>query len=422
MKSKSISFLCICIAFVIASFCSAVTADIGVGVVDIKPAGDLESGVTEVVADFLIDFYPVGGMTIASNENIRLTTDLANPSWSITLILEGVESKRFATPVRSGDLSAVDLSGWEFSYRTNDAKVRVQLTGKAPQVDTSKEILVVGVDLIDPSGRALNEAKRAMKFVLNPNELQGEISSVSSKLSTLQSEIDRAAAKGVDVRAADAKYDEANASIGSARSATYADAQIYLQNAETFINEAHSLLNKAIAESEMVEVQATIDAVDEWITYFQDNGFITDPRLVPIVTKREFASQDFIDARAAFDRQDYNIARERTQSAQTRASDALEEAQELFAGIESGSAVVTVTQTLGEEGNTTSSADVEGGGSFIGTVIMAVVLIAILVIIAVLVYLRFGGGGNGGNGKRGGGGQGKVRSSKSSKHQYDELF
>jgi hypothetical protein len=414
---RSILFLCICIAFVIAGTGCAVTADIGVGVVDIKPAGDLESGITEVVADFTIDFYPVGGETMASNENIRLTTELANPSWNINLILEGVESKRFATPVRSGDLSAVDLSGWEFSYRTNDAKVRVQLTGKAPQVSASKEILVVGVDLTDATGRPLKEAKRAMKFVLNPNELQGEVSGVSSKLSTLQSEIDRAAAKGVNVRAVDAKYDEANAAIANARSATYVDAQTYLQNAETYINEAYSLLDKAVAESEMVELQATIDAVDEWITYFQDKGYTTDSRLAPIVTKREFASEDYADAKLAFDKQDYSTAREKTQIAQSRASDALEASKELFEAVESGSAVVTATETPAGEGNITSSQN--GDDSFIGKLILPIIVIVIL---AVLAYFYFGGGGSGGSGKkRGGGGKGKSRSS-SSKHQYDELF
>jgi len=416
---RTISFLCICIAFVIAGTCCAVTADIGVGVVDIRPAGDLESGITEVVADFTIDFYPVGGETMASNENIRLTTELASPSWSITLVLEGIESKRFATPVRSGDLSAVDLSGWEFSYRTNDAKVRVQLTGKAPQVTSSKEIVVVGVDLTDSGGRSLNEAKRAMKFVLNANELQNEVASASSKLSALQSEIDKAAAKGVNVRAVDAKYDEANAAIASARSATYADAQIYLKNADTFIKEAHSLLDKAIVESEMVELQATIDAVDEWITYFQDKGYTTDSRLAPIVTKREFASEDYTDAKLAFDKQNYSTAREKTQIAQTRASDALEASKDLFAAIEGGSAVVTATKTPGENGNITSPGD--GDGSFISKVAIPAVVIVVVLILAVLAYLYFGGGGSGGSGKKRGGG-GRGRSSKSSKHQYDELF
>jgi molecular chaperone GrpE (heat shock protein) len=46
---KTLSFLFICIAFVISGFCGAVTADIGVGVVDILPTRDLESGITEVV-------------------------------------------------------------------------------------------------------------------------------------------------------------------------------------------------------------------------------------------------------------------------------------------------------------------------------------------------------------------------------------
>ncbi|MDR2855000.1 MAG: hypothetical protein LBV40_02440, partial [Methanomicrobiales archaeon] len=206
---KSLSFLCICIAIVVTSLCGAVTADIGVGVVDIRPTGDLESGITQVSADFTIDFYPLGGETMAANEKIRLTTALENPSWGITLVLDGVESKRFASPVRSGDYSAVELTAWEFSYKTNDEKVHVQLTGKTPQVTESKDILIAGVELMDSSGRVLNEAKRAVKFVLNPNELLGEVSTVSSDLSTLQSDIDKAAAKGINVAAADAKYDEA---------------------------------------------------------------------------------------------------------------------------------------------------------------------------------------------------------------------
>ena len=417
---KPVSFLCICIAFVIAIFCGAVTADIGVGVVDIKPAGDLESGVTEVVADFTIDFYPSGGETMAANENIRLTTELENPSWGITLILDGVESKRFASPIRTGDYSTVELTAWEFGYRTNDEKVHVQLTGKAPQVTGSKEIMVVNVDLVDSSGRSLNEAKRAMKFVLNPNELQGEVSAASSRLSKLQSDIDAAAAKGIGVSAADAKYDEAQAAITSANAATYADAQVYLQNADTFIDDAYSLLDKATAESDMVEVQATIDAVDEWITYFQDNGYTTDSRLAPIVTKREFASEDYADAKLAFDKQDYSTARENAQSAQTRASDALAASQDLFAEIDGGGAAVTATETPIEGGNTTSGEETEG--SLVGTLLRVGGLIVILIVLCVLVYLRYGGGNGGSGKKRGGGGNGKSRSSKSSKHQYDELF
>ena len=416
---RSLSFLGICIAFVIAGFCGAVTADIGVGIVDIRPTGDLESGITEVVADFTIDFYPRGGDTIASNEDIRLTTELANPSWGITLILDGVESKRFASPIRSGDYSTVELTGWEFSYKSNDERVRVQLTGKSPQVSGSKEILVVGVDLVDPSGRVLNEAKRAMKFVLNPNELKGEVSTVSSDLSALQSEIDKVAAKGISVDAADAKYDEAQAAISNSNTATYADAQIYLQNAETYIRDAYVLLDKATAEYDMVEVQATIDAVDEWITYFQDHGYTTDSRLAPIVTKREFAAEDYTDAKAAFNKGDYGTAREKAQSAQTRSSDALKASQEFFAEIEGGSsAVVATVQTKtpieGEE-------IIPENSSLIGNLIPVVIVLVIIVILGVFVYFRFGG--NGGSGKkRGGGGEGKARSSKSSKHQYDELF
>ena len=421
---RSVSFLGIYIAFVIAVFCGAVTADIGVGIVDIRPAGDLESGVTDVVADFTIDFYPIGGETMAPNERIRLVTELENPSWGITLILDGIESKRFASPIRSGDYSTVELTAWEFSYKTNDEKVRVQLTGKTPKVTASKDILVVSVDLVDASGRVLNDAKRAMKFVLNPNELQGEVSTVSSKLSALQSEIDKTAAKGINVDAADAKYDEAQAAISKASSATYADAQTYLKNADSYISDAYALLNKAAVESEMVEVQATIDAVDEWITYFQNNGYTTDPRLVPIVTKREFAAEDYADAKLAYNNnKDYNTAQEKTKSAQTRSSDALEAALEFFEELEkASSAAVAVTETEAPiEGDGTISTESKSNGSFSGIVIPVVIGIAIIVIVGLFLYLRSGGSGGSGK-RRGGGGGGKGRSSKSSKHQYDELF
>ena len=416
---KSVSFLAICIAFVIACFCGAVTADIGVGIVDIRPAGDLESGITDVTADFTIDFYPLGGETMASNEKIRLVTELENPSWGITLILDGVESKRFASPIRSGDYSTVELTAWEYSYKTNDERVRVQLTGKTPQITGSKEILIASVDLTDSSGRVLNEAKRATKFVLDPNELQGEVSTVSSKLSALQSDIDAAAAKGITVNEADAKYDSAQDAISRANSATYADAQILLQNADTYISDAYAALNKASTESDMVEVQATIDAVDEWITYFQDNGYTTDSRLAPIVTKREFAAEDYADAKSAFDKGDFSTAQEKTQSAQIRASDALANSQEFFADLEGGNSAVVATETEAPIGDETTEAD--GDGSLIWKVIPVVVVIAIIAVVGLFFYLRSGGSGGSGK-RRGGGGEGKGRSSKSSKHQYDELF
>ena len=418
---KQIAFLCICIVVAALSLTSAVVADIGVGVVDIKPSGDLEAGVTDVVADFTIEFYSIGGLTIATTENVRLSTDLTNPSWSCTVIRDGIEEKRFVKAIKSGDYSIAQLDGWDLSYSSTDMRVKVQLTGRAPQTSSSQEILVAGVDLVDNTGRSLNEAKRAMKFVLNPNELKGEVSETSSKLTKLRSAIDKTAGTGADVRSANAKYDEASTAISRANSATYVDAQVYLQNAETFIDEAYSLLDKGVVESGLVELQATIDSVDEWITYFQDHGYTTDPRLAPIVTKREFASEDYIDAKLAFDKKDYATAKEKTEVAQTRANDALEASQKLNDEIEKGAvATVAATQTPGGDGNTTPP-DGLTKGLFGSTIVRAVIAIVVLGVIIAFLYMRFGGsGGNRGGKKRNGGG--RPRSSKSSKSQYDELF
>jgi len=74
-----------------------VLAGIEVGIVNVKPGGDLESGKTNVTADFQIDFVSTAGETFPSEENILLSTQLDNPIWNYAIILDDVENPRPAS-------------------------------------------------------------------------------------------------------------------------------------------------------------------------------------------------------------------------------------------------------------------------------------------------------------------------------------
>ena len=95
--------------------------------VDVLPSGYLPSG-TPVTAAFTIN---VVGLYPSDGEE-QLVTDLDNPSWTYTIVVNGVENLR---PVMGG--SSLIISGFETSYKTTDqVSARITLRGNAPQPDT----------------------------------------------------------------------------------------------------------------------------------------------------------------------------------------------------------------------------------------------------------------------------------------------
>ena len=94
--------------------------------VDILPYGYLPSG-TPVTAEFSINAV---GMYPSDGEE-QLSTDLDNPSWTNTIVVNGIENLR---PVFSG--SSLAISGFELSYKTADVvSARITLRGDVPRRD-----------------------------------------------------------------------------------------------------------------------------------------------------------------------------------------------------------------------------------------------------------------------------------------------
>ena len=378
-------------------------ASVEVGHVNVKPSGDLESGKSNVTADLQLSFISIGGETFPSDESISIKTELDNPVWTYSIILDGIENPR--PPVSKKQL---DLSGWELSYENVDESVKISLKGMAPKVDSSREIELVSVNVATPGGRVKETVKNVTAFVTNPGELTGDISSVKEAYSKLEKDIAQNKADGIDVSKAEAKAKEALSSLNSAAGASYSNAQVYIKNANTYIKDAYSMLDMGLSQKAINEAKEVIDKTDEWISYFKTEKELgSDPRLAPIITKREFAAEDAGDAKELFDAGKYTEARK-------KAEEAYQKADEVF----------TATQDL----NTELEAAPKGMElpDLSGILIYVVGIIVVAVVGFILFRIMKSRGGKGG-GKGGSGGGGSFGSrdkpkKKSTAHQYDELF
>ena len=378
-------------------------ASVEVGHVNVKPSGDLESGKSNVTADLQLSFISIGGETFPSDESISIKTELDNPVWTYSIILDGIENPR--PPVSKKQL---DLSGWELSYENVDESVKISLKGMAPKVDSSREIELVSVNVATPGGRVKETVKNVTAFVTNPGELTGDISSVKEAYSKLEKDIAQNKADGIDVSKAEAKAKEALSSLNSAAGASYSNAQVYIKNANTYIKDAYSMLDMGLSQKAINEAKEAIDKTDEWISYFKTEKELgSDPRLAPIITKREFAAEDVGDAKELFDAGKYTEARK-------KAEEAYQKADEVF----------TATHDL----NTELEAAPKGMElpDLSGILIYVVGIIVVAVVGFILFRIMKSRGGKGG-GKGGSGGGGSFGSrdkpkKKSTAHQYDELF
>lgn len=379
-----------------------VMAGIYVGNVNVRPSGDLESGKTNVSADFDIGFIPIGSTTFPSDQSIILTTELDNPVWTYSIVLDGIENPRPASSKKQ-----LDLSGWELSYENKDQSLKVNLKGIAPKSDKSKQIQIATVSVAS-GGRTTDTVKEVTAYVTNPGEIKGEVSSIKERITDLQNELAQYKADGIDISKADAKVKEALASLNSASGASYTDAQVYMKNAETQMKEANTFVDMGIAKKTIQDAKDAIDKTDEWITYFQtDMNLGADPRITPIITRREFAAEDVSDAQSLYDDGKYTDARKKAETAYGKASDVFDATQKLNAELES--TPVSTGMEL---------PDLSG-------IITYVIGIIVVLVIGAGAFLFLKNRGGKGGGKGGGGGSFGSRDKpkkKKTAHQYDELF
>ncbi|MFA6332014.1 MAG: hypothetical protein WCX22_03600 [Methanoregula sp.] len=268
-----------------------------------------------------------------------MTTDLTNPTWTYTLILDEVENPR--NPVGGKTL---DLSGFELSYPSSvDEVISVTLVGTAPSVDTTTNKIMVNIKEIDSNGNTIASSMvNKTALVINTGDVTKVISTENTNLQTLQSHIDEKSAMGVDTSEAESYYNDAKSKISTAssRSATqYTDALNDLTAAQTAIENGESAVERAWADNEVTNAQIPINNVDAVIAWFKGNSSTaSDAQLSAIIAKREVAVNYISNANDAITAGNYEQARTKAAEAFTKGNesytDALARQKQLSSGFQ----------------------------------------------------------------------------------------
>ncbi|MBP1928417.1 hypothetical protein J2741_000964 [Methanolinea mesophila] len=365
--------LIVCILFL--GIAQAASASISVSNIAITPSGDLVSGQTSVTASFVVDFIAGGGDTFPSEDTLQLSTDLSNAHWTKVLLLDGVENPQ---PIDIGP--NVNINGWTLSYPSNkEVQLKVSLEGTTPTVSQSGEITVFKV--ADLNARNQADASSQVikkKMVLNPSEITSAIPKLKTDLAGIKAVIDQLNADGVDVSAAETKYNDAMANIQKAESTTnYSNAQTYVSQVQKSITDLNTLLKQLQTTDAINKASVPIDQTDEIITYFQVNKSMSnDARLSPIITKRERAADLLVDARDLSSQGSYDEATNKANEALAKGQEALADAQALKTEVDSN--------PLSGIGNALG-----GAGGAIGGVLIYIGVIVLIVVVAVVGIVLF---------------------------------
>lgn len=333
MKSAINLIICLFLGLCLVQAVSA--ADYHVKSIEITPStGDIVAGDSVTVTAVIQvseedDPFPI-------DDSLEMSTELSEPRWEYYYTIGDVDQ---GTQPTKGSMR-VTLAGWDLSY-PNNVYVNVELTGKAPQRSSTEETDVFKLQQLDDDGDTVTNSEYVKTVtVVNTEDKATAIQVREAELAALRTEIDNKLAEGVDTSAAEAKYDDAEAAINSARTAPYATAQTQLENAGSLIIESETLLKESEASLAIDNAQASIDEVEGMITYFKDNRSMgSDARVVAIETQLDNAQTLLTLAKDKHTSEDYDQARIQAANAEQKANLALEDANDLKAEIGEGLSV-----------------------------------------------------------------------------------
>jgi len=342
-------------------------AAISVGNIAITPSGSLISGQTHVRATFVIEFPASGGKTFDDENSLQLSSELDNPTWTYSLVLDGIEN-----PSKTEVGQNVNINGWLLSYPSKrEISMKVTMEAIAPTVEGTSEKVVVAVRELDSRGKLITSSEVVKTaLVINPAQIKGSIQQAKEELASLRSQIDAAMVPGLDFSAVEAKYSEAAAAIQSAESSSdYSRAQDSLIRASAAMEDARAALSEMTIQKTIDDADAKVGEVGALITDFRVNKSMdADPRLTPILIAHDNAASLVSAARDALSAKDYTQASNKAVEAAAKAEEALSEALELKEKVESNPLAGVASAV---------------GGALSGNIgiIVAIVVIAIVAIV-----------------------------------------
>jgi hypothetical protein len=289
----------------------------------INPTGDLTSG-TNVSVSFKIDLNPSGSDTFPKDNTLQIFTDLNNPKWTATLITNGVENPQ---PLEGGQ--SIYLTGWVLSYPSSTQEsIRVTLEGTVPSVIRSMNKTIVLVQELDGRNTVIPASVVTReRTIVNPMDISQNLAVREADLQIFRFHIDNRSQMGINTSAAEEKFMAAQSAVLLARNSNYSTSQAVLNNVTGFIEEGEKLLEKAWAEKEIENAQATITKTNDLITYFKVNLSITnDPRLAIVIAKKESAEQYLSSAKDLLYTGNLAFSRQKAKEAFNKGNESLNDA------------------------------------------------------------------------------------------------
>jgi hypothetical protein len=361
---------------IIALVCIA-SASTSVGNMQISPSGNLVSGQTPASASFTVLFSSSGGYTFDNDHVLAMDTELDNPTWTYSTIIDGNEN-----PSKTVVGPNVRLSGWELSYPSDrEISVKVKMMGTAPQVDSSTEKIVVRVrELDNRNGVVTGTEVTKKKMVLNPASIGQSVTTQLATLNTVKTKIDQLAAGGVDVSSVESQYSQASAYLQSAGGTSdYEKAQNDLTSAQKLIDDLNAAIPALEAQKSIADAESTIGQTEDLITYFKVNkSMSSDARLMPIIASWDIASERLTDAKDLYSQGSYEEATRKANEALDKGTQVLGDAQTLKESVDSNpfSAIGGIFSGLAS------------GLAGLALTIGIVIVVVLLVIAAVFLFKR----------------------------------
>ena len=305
LKTSLVVLLILIVGITAASASISVNKNIA-----ITPVGELVSNQTPpilVTAIFTINFNPIGVETFPSGDTLTMSTDLENGQWSYITSLDGNPN-----PAVTANGRNVNINGWGLSYPSKrELSMKVTLNGEVPTVTASGNKTIIRVAELSSNPEPVFD-RSWERYVIIPEPII-ERPPMKIALADFRALIDEKAQAGIDTTAAMEKYSAANTAISNAgKSSAYSAKQTYLTNAQVLLKDGQAALDRAIVQPVINEAQTLIDQTDGLITYFKvDRSMGNDPRLVPIIQKRDRAADLLSEAKDLLPKNDFTGAKDR---------------------------------------------------------------------------------------------------------------
>lgn len=317
-------------------FCIHAVSAFGVETITVDPSGSLTPG-TPVIVTFKVDLSASGAETFPSSDTLDMITDLDKPTWTYSLVLDGVD-----TPQPSAGGRVLEVTGWILAYpSTVEESMKVTVQGTAPTVAQTSNKTMIKIQEVDSHNNIIaSSVVERTAVVVNVAEVQTKVTNEQSALQTFRSHIDEKSALGVDTAEAEAKYSAAQQQISTAStlpSTQYLQALSAIDSAQKAIDDGETALDRAWAENEVTNAQIPINNVDNVIAWFKGNASTRDDaQLATIITKREVAVSYISTANDDISNGNYAEARNKAQDAFNKGNESYTDALARKKVLESG--------------------------------------------------------------------------------------